>query len=289
MAGMAPKVTVPGMAFDALVLAGGAARRLSGADKPGLDVGGRPLLAWVLAACAAASRVVVVGPHRDLGVDVGVDVVWARESPAGAGPVAAIAAGLPATSASAVTLLAADLPWIGPAVPVLLEALGDADVAVLVDASGRRNLLAAAWRRASLADRLAALGPPDGAAVRLLYDGVRCVEVADAAGWGRDCDTWDDLAEARHSLAGEDDRMSNPLEAWIAEVAAELGVDPSAVDRDVVLDVARDVAHHVARPAAPLSTFLVGLAAGRAGASVEAVRDAAATVTRLALARPQPD
>ncbi|MZF89845.1 NTP transferase domain-containing protein, partial [Streptomyces sp. SID5643] len=30
--------------YDAVVLAGGAARRLGGADKPGVRVGGRPLL-----------------------------------------------------------------------------------------------------------------------------------------------------------------------------------------------------------------------------------------------------
>jgi hypothetical protein len=31
----------------------------------------------------------------------------------------------------------------------------------------------------------------------------------------------------------------------------------------VVLDVARDVAHNVERPAAPVSTYLVGVAVGR--------------------------
>jgi hypothetical protein len=80
--------------------------------------------------------------------------------------------------------------------------------------------------------------------------------------------------------------MTNPLEAWIAEVVAALGLDAASVERDTILDVARDVAHNVARPAAPLSTFLVGLAAGRAGGSAEAVREAAAAVTRLALDRP---
>ncbi|WP_198601894.1 NTP transferase domain-containing protein, partial [Streptomyces sp. MH60] len=38
--------------YDAVVLAGGAARRLGGADKPGLRVGARALLDRVLAACA---------------------------------------------------------------------------------------------------------------------------------------------------------------------------------------------------------------------------------------------
>ncbi|NEC15321.1 NTP transferase domain-containing protein, partial [Streptomyces sp. SID8014] len=41
-------------AFDAVVLAGGGARRLGGVDKPGLRVGGRALVDRVLAACAAA-------------------------------------------------------------------------------------------------------------------------------------------------------------------------------------------------------------------------------------------
>ncbi|MGW4109093.1 NTP transferase domain-containing protein, partial [Streptomyces sp. NPDC004976] len=40
----------PGAGYDAVVLAGGAARRLGGADKPGVRVGGRALLDRVLAA-----------------------------------------------------------------------------------------------------------------------------------------------------------------------------------------------------------------------------------------------
>ena len=77
--------------------------------------------------------------------------------------------------------------------------------------------------------------------------------------------------------------MTNPLDASIAELATALGVDPAAVDRDLLLDVARDAAHNVARPAAPLTTFLVGLAAGRDGSTAESVRSAAQTAQRLAL------
>ncbi|MDP9092905.1 MAG: DUF6457 domain-containing protein [Actinomycetota bacterium] len=81
--------------------------------------------------------------------------------------------------------------------------------------------------------------------------------------------------------------MSSPLDAWTAELAAELGVDPAAVDLTLLLDVARDAAHSVARPAAPLTTFLVGLAAGLQGGAPAAVRDAAAVAQRLAAARGQ--
>jgi hypothetical protein len=79
--------------------------------------------------------------------------------------------------------------------------------------------------------------------------------------------------------------VNNVLDDWITELAAALGVDPAALDRNLLLDVARDAAHTVARPAAPLTTFLVGLAAGLRGGGKEAVDDAAAIVQRLAAQR----
>jgi hypothetical protein len=82
--------------------------------------------------------------------------------------------------------------------------------------------------------------------------------------------------------------VTSPLEAWTAELAAELGVDPGAVDVTLLLDVARDAAHNVARPAAPLTTFLVGLAAGLRGGDAACVRAAAATAQRLATTRSDP-
>jgi hypothetical protein len=74
----------------------------------------------------------------------------------------------------------------------------------------------------------------------------------------------------------------DPLDRWIDELATALALDPAAVDRDLVLDLARDAAHGIARPAAPLTTFLVGLAAGRDGASAADVRVAAEVAKRLA-------
>lgn len=83
--------------------------------------------------------------------------------------------------------------------------------------------------------------------------------------------------------------MTNPLDAWVLELAGALDVDAAAIDRNLLLDVARDAAHGVARPAAPLTTFLVGLAAGRRGGDSDAIRDAAATAQRLAAAHAQSD
>jgi pyrrolidone-carboxylate peptidase len=61
------------------------------------------------------------------------------------------------------------------------------------------------------------------------------------------------------------------LEAWVAALADELELDMGGLDIQAVLDVARDAAHSVTRPAAPLTTLLVGYAAGRAGASAEQI------------------
>ena len=75
--------------------------------------------------------------------------------------------------------------------------------------------------------------------------------------------------------------MADALDRWVADLCAALDLDPAAVDRDLVLDLARDAAHGVARPAAPLTTFLVGLAAGRDGLTAAAIEAAAARATRL--------
>ncbi len=74
------------------------------------------------------------------------------------------------------------------------------------------------------------------------------------------------------------------LEEWAAAVCRELGIE-AAVDerhaRQVVLDLARDVAHGVARPAAPVTAFLLGLAAGRSPDPRAALDELAATVRTL--------
>jgi hypothetical protein len=57
------------------------------------------------------------------------------------------------------------------------------------------------------------------------------------------------------------------LEDWLDEVVRGLELDPDSFDRDLLLDLTRDVAHGVARPAAPLTAYLAGLAVGRAGGS----------------------
>lgn len=59
------------------------------------------------------------------------------------------------------------------------------------------------------------------------------------------------------------------LEDWIATASQALGIDDT-VDVTLVLDLARDVAHGIARPAAPVTSYLLGLAVGRGADPVAA-------------------
>ena len=61
------------------------------------------------------------------------------------------------------------------------------------------------------------------------------------------------------------------LKQWLTNLAAELEISDITMDEDAVhilLDLARDSAHEVERVAAPLTTFLIGIAVGR-GATLE--------------------
>ncbi|MYX28406.1 NTP transferase domain-containing protein [Streptomyces sp. SID8381] len=303
--------------YDAVVLAGGAARRLGGADKPGVRVGGRALLDRVLGACADARTTVVVADPRP----TARPVRWAREEPPGGGPLAALEAGLRHTTAEHVVVLSADLPFLEPAtVGDLLAVLraGDADGALLIDAEGRDQPLVAAYRTAALHRVLTSLtttppthdvaaapggpavpgshtapgthtAPGDSAApaphrgalaglpLRRLTAALDLVRVPGHIA-SFDCDTWDDIASARARIR----EHGHVLDEWISAVKDELGIDLD-VDTGVLLDLARDAAHGVARPAAPLTTFLVGYAAARAGGGPEAVAEAARKAAALAL------
>ncbi|MEJ3742396.1 NTP transferase domain-containing protein [Actinomycetes bacterium KLBMP 9797] len=197
----------------AIILAGGAGRRMGGVDKPAVRVGARSMLDSVLDACRHTAPRVVVGPVRD----VPPGVLVATEEPPGGGPVAAIAAGLakldPLLQPSRVAVLAADLPLLEQGavgtleIPLLLPDPDGAmvDGVVFVDDSGRRQLLCGLWLlvplRAALDDlaRERADGLT-GASMRALVDKLSVAEMK----WGNpgpppwyDCDTDEDLRQAR--------------------------------------------------------------------------------------------
>jgi hypothetical protein len=64
----------------------------------------------------------------------------------------------------------------------------------------------------------------------------------------------------------EKTEMTETLERWSAALAGELGIPDVELDIDAILALAGVAAHAVLRPAAPVTTYLVGYAAGRAAA-----------------------
>jgi Domain of unknown function (DUF6457) len=71
------------------------------------------------------------------------------------------------------------------------------------------------------------------------------------------------------------------LHDWIDELCDALDVE-TEVDEGLILDVARDAAHNVERPAAPITTYLLGYAAAYHDADPEQLEKLAAAATVLA-------
>lgn len=310
------------MIFDAIVLAGGRSSRLGGESKAGLLIDGRTLLARSLDAAEGAKRIVVVGPPQPLPVGV----LSAREEPAFSGPAAAIAAGMSALSATTasefVLVLACDMPGSASAVHALRAAGAPrADGAIAIDGDARPQPLAGLYRSAALSAAIERRGGLlANLSVRALLEGLDLTATPVPAGSTDDVDTWADAARwaatpaaADHTLTAAqtpaigtdmadqaDDTMA-ALAEWSRRLAVELGLNDFSTDLDsgvdsgvdtgvdiaAVLALAGTVAHSVMRPAAPLTTFIVGYAAGLAVGSgqelpSDAFRRAAAAAATLA-------
>jgi len=266
-----PTSAEPGR-VEAVVLAGGAGTRFGG-DKTAATVGGTSLLGRAVgsAATAGVARVVVVGPRLPHDVVTGCPLFLTREDPPGAGPVAGLLAGLRHVRADVVVLLAADLPHLPAqglrALVARLTADPELGAVVAQDQDGRAQWLTAAYRVAPLREaaevavaQAAARGEGSRApGLRHVVSRLRWVGAPLVSGWGRlvDVDTPEDLSRAR-------------LDDWAARLVQELQLHPVTRELavgdlvDLVLDLARDAAHTVARPAAPLTTFALGVAAGLA-------------------------
>jgi hypothetical protein len=62
------------------------------------------------------------------------------------------------------------------------------------------------------------------------------------------------------------------LATWTTQLSQALGVELD-FEIDDVLDIARDAAHQVERPAAPVTTFLIGYAAALRGGTATDISD----------------
>lgn len=177
-----------------------------------VEIGGKTLLDRVIEACAAltgvgsSGEILVVGPTRT----TERDVRWVREEPPGGGPVAAIAAGLAALPGGAgrwsrwLGVFAADLPFLtAEAVHSLWTAAAKVetgcDGAVMVDADGREQWLAAVYRRDALQSKIAEYGHDGvhGLPLHRLVRDLRLLRITQTGNAVLDCDTWEDVEAAR--------------------------------------------------------------------------------------------
>ncbi|MGH8829449.1 MAG: DUF6457 domain-containing protein [Jiangellaceae bacterium] len=78
------------------------------------------------------------------------------------------------------------------------------------------------------------------------------------------------------------------MRTWVNALCQELEVPVDDVDIDAILDLAKDAAHNVDRPAAPVTTFVVGYAAALRGGGGHAVTAATRTAAELARSWPPP-
>ena len=209
----------PALDFDTLILAGGRAARMGGADKAGLAVGAAPMLVSVARAAAAAgtSRLILVGPPRPGPIEDDLALLaagrtgwltWVQEEPPGSGPVAGLRCGLAEATAAWVVLLATDLPFLTAAhLTALVMARPQAVGVVAADTAGHSQWLTSCWHTSVLKSALTAYGgnslhgvlePLNPATIRLE------ATVGDPPPW-LDCDTPDDLATARRARSRVED------------------------------------------------------------------------------------
>jgi len=60
------------------------------------------------------------------------------------------------------------------------------------------------------------------------------------------------------------------LEPWVSELLEAFEIPDAPIDIDAVLSLAGVAAHQIVRPAAPLTTYIAGFAAGLAAGSGQA-------------------
>src|SRR5665648_1283701 len=102
-----------------MVLCGGTSHRFGGPDKTRERLAGTTVLDHLLDALPAGWAVVCVGEERD----TTRSVRWCRESPAGGGPVAGIAAGLEHLDTKVCVIVGGDMPFAAAALPTLVHTL----------------------------------------------------------------------------------------------------------------------------------------------------------------------
>lgn len=174
--------------WAAVILTGGTAVRLDGADKASLELDGRTLLEHALSAVTDAAEVVVVGDE----VPTTRPVTFRREDPPNGGPAAGLVAGL--VHPRDTLVLAVDMPHVTARTVGRLWASAEGhDGATLVGPDGRRRLVLALTASALRHTPTEA----HGLSIRAFTQDLDLAEVPAEGDEARGVDTWADLRDLR--------------------------------------------------------------------------------------------
>ena len=177
-----------------IVLCGGTSRRMAGRDKTRELLTGTTVLDHLLNDLPSSWAVVCVGDERA----TTRSVRWCRESPAGGGPVAGIAAGLEAVDDKICVVIGGDMPFAAAALPTLVDTLTaqpGLDAVLASDPDGRTQPLLAAYRCEAL--RAALPREPGGARLMAVVGSLQIDTVDCDARTTLDVDTPEALEQAR--------------------------------------------------------------------------------------------
>lgn len=259
---------------DSIIVAGGSAARMGGADKAllPLGLGGNALIADVIQSCPG--NVFIVGYPREIGTVANKLVTWVADLNPGGGPAAGIWSGLTKVSSEYVFISAADQTLSPETVGKLIAAAMGNDGAWAIRSDGSGQPLCACVRSEMLRELLAPTQGVNQSPLRLLSN-LEMVGVTVNPNQVVDFDTWQDVAKA---VKGSD-AMDQITQMWMARVATLLNVDSHEVLTSELLDLTREVAHGVERKSAPLTTFLLGYAAGKDSLTPDEVRKLIETVS----------
>lgn len=189
-------MTRPLIPLGAVILAGGTAARMGGADKAGIELHGRTLLEYALDAVGDADEIVVVG---DWVPTPGRLVTFTREDPPLGGPAAGLLAGLDAFAGDPVQLvvMAVDMPRVLTSTVARLRAAAvGRDGAALVDGKGRASL-AYVLDTASVQAKRPPYEEVHGLPLHRLLGDLDIASVPAVNGEDRDIDSWEDLRDLR--------------------------------------------------------------------------------------------
>jgi molybdopterin-guanine dinucleotide biosynthesis protein A len=252
---------------DSIIVAGGKATRMGGLDKAMLPIGlrGKTLLEEVIKSCPG--KVFVVGYPRELGVEINNSVTWVADLNPGGGPAAGIWSGLASVTSEYVFISAADQTLSAQTVSQLIAKAQGNDGAWALRSDGSGQPLCACVRVDSLRDLLAPTQGVNQSPLRLLST-LSMVGVTVNPDQVIDFDTWQDVAKAINGS----ESMDQITQMWMTRVATLLNVDSHEILTSELLDLTREVAHGVERKSAPLTTFLLGYAAGKESLNPEEVR-----------------